>query len=1049
MDQVLPPLRIALKASKFFHSLLMALLITLAGGCNSQPQPSGDRQPNAADPSNSAASNQPLPEQPAKPQPAKPQPASSESADNLGPSETFTTRLASATQLIRDGKPDAAAAILQQLLIAQPNNPAVIFQLASGYAQQDQLSAAVELLDRIDTSQAEAYLAAQGQSADWCLSLKRYTDAERRYRTVLKFAPTATPALRNLAYLYNRQGRRFEAVQLIHELCRAGDVRQDELHAMISVPSAMYDDPQQTPKINQRPYWPIGPGANARRLYNQQRYAEALEMLDEGFAEQTIDLATATLYGRIASSALDDQRITLWASKHSEAWTASPDYWVAMGIQCLNQQRFREAVRCFAETIKRDPTDLQAISLIRQALIALGEDDLAHRWNQHWRANREVLRVSNQISAADQPNADLAGDLADRLLALNRPLEAVLWKTIEASQRKVGQQFFQQLNHQHQQIVSSKTCFPSLKQRLCDMPIDSYPLPDLDALFPERESTLHGRQPEAQPIEPDSIASSQNAPAIVFADVAQSRGLNQAYTFADTQRSDGFAIYEIMGSAIACIDVDLDGWCDVYFGQGGTEPPIVSGGSHNQLFRQVDHAFVETSHQSDSACNDFTTGLTVGDWNQDGFPDLALAVLGNEQLLINQGDGTFRTMALNHDDDPWHLPASMAMGDINGDQLPDLFQVGYVEDKQLARRPERDSNRQITEALSPHQYRAAEDRVWINRGDGSFQQQALPANNGSHKTGLGVLLGPLAGTGTNQVFVGNDQHQNQLWQWKPAANADAVDQWIESATLLGCGFSSTGAGTASMGVAAADYDRNGLLDIHIANYQDEASSLFMQQSGSFRDRIVAAGMDVDSRLVLGFGCQPIDADNDGWIDIAVTNGHVENLHQAGQPFEQPPQLFRNLAGQFRLSAVEPAAGYWNGKYVGRAMATADVDRNGKLDLLISHLDVPVALLENQTQSTNHWAQFSLIGTTDERSAVGTRIQIKLGADQQTHALLGGSGFLSSNQGLIHAGLGRHESIDQLEVFWPSGQREVLTDLASDRHYQIIQGQGLQALPTAR
>jgi tetratricopeptide (TPR) repeat protein len=842
---------------------------------------------------------------------------------------------------------------------------------------------------------------------------------------------------------------------------------------MISVPLAMYDQPPadklqddaspedasqtnapqrveetQARSVGERPYWPIGPGATARRLYNQQRYSEALELLDEGFANPQIDLATATLYGRIAASALDDQRIAAWGSKRSDSWAASPDYWVAIGIQCLNQQRFREAVRCFAESLKRDTTDLQAISLIRQALIALGEDELAHSWNQHWRANREVLRVSNRISAADQPDPELFGNLSDRLLALNRPLEAVLWKTIQASQLHLGQDVFKQLNSQHQQIVSSESGFPSVQQRLCGMQIDDYPLPDLGQLFPRRNPPTPGLQPEQPPSSVGTIASQPDLVPIAFANVANQRGLKQVYEFADSQRTDGFAIYEIMGSAIACLDFDLDGWCDVYFGQGGTEPPVVSGGGQNQLFRQVDHAFVDLSQPSGSALQDFTTGVAVGDWNQDGFPDLALAILGNDQLLINQGDGTFRSTELNRNDDPWHLPASMAMGDINGDSLPDLFQVGYVEGEDLARRPERESNGQVVEALSPHQYRAAEDRVWINGGDGTFQQQELPATNGSYKTGLGVLLGPLSEPGINQVFVGNDQHQNHLWQWDPAEESGESHPWIESATLLGCGFSYTGAGTASMGLAAADFDRNGLLDIHVANYQDEASSLFMQKSGSFRDRIVAAGMDAESRLVLGFGCQPIDADNDGWVDIAVTNGHVENLNQVGQPFKQPPQLFRNLAGQFRLSDVGDPSGYWEGRYVGRAMATADIDRNGKLDLLISHLDVPVALLENNTMSPNHWVQFSLVGTTAERSAIGTRVTIHGGNAEQTHVLLGGDGFLSSNQRMIHAGLGTRKLIDRVEVFWPSGQREVFTGLASDRHYQIIQGQAIQTLPSA-
>jgi ASPIC and UnbV/FG-GAP-like repeat len=193
-------------------------------------------------------------------------------------------------------------------------------------------------------------------------------------------------------------------------------------------------------------------------------------------------------------------------------------------------------------------------------------------------------------------------------------------------------------------------------------------------------------------------------------------------------------------------------------------------------------------------------------------------------------------------------------------------------------------------------------------------------------------------------------------------------------------------------------------------------------------------------LVLGFGTQSIDFDNDGLLDIVVTNGHVEDEAQSPAPFRQLPQLFRNMEGRFELIEVTDTSGYWSSKYLGRGLARIDFNRDGRMDCVITHLEAPTALLINQTDSQNHWLQLQLVGTQSERDAIGARVHVKAGNSSSFHWVTAGDGYLCRNELMLPIGLGQATQVEELSIEWPSGITQTIRDIPIDRRLLIIENQ---------
>lgn len=930
--------------------------------------------------------------------------------------------LQQAGDLASKGDFESALPLLQRLLLVNPDDVEVLFQTALMHAGCGSLSEAIDCLEGIPEDHPEAGIPALGQSADWCLKLNDFDGAIDRYERILAIDSRLTRARRQLAYLLNRQGRRHEAAVHVRELCRQGDVRQDELQSLIVLSDAMLSDPAGVAK-GELDYTPIGVSGEARKLFTERRYAEAASVLRDAVAGGQVPPSVVAFYGRAAAEAQDDEAFRWWFARTDETTRQYAEYWSAVGTYLASEREFSAATRAFLESLDRDPTDFITMNRLLQALKMQGRNDEYEKWEGRWKSLHEILLDSNELSDSASPDPVLIEELAARLNALDRRLEAVIWKSIEAYYRQAPKEAFSHWNAERQSMVSAGKGFPDRRARLCDVALDSYPLPDiqLDA------STVANSDQENTVTAVARDAS--------FRNVAKNVGLNHAFELTGEKIESGFAMYHQAGGGVAVLDYDRDGFPDLYFAQGSAAPPEFVSNESNLLFRNVDEKLLNITEYAAVADRLYTVGCTTGDWNQDGFPDLITANIGANHLWINNGDGTFNKSVLDGSDDLQRMPASVAMADLNSDSLPDVFEVNYIQDASIGRLPARDADGAVIEAVGPADFDACSDRIGINDGRGKAVFRKMTDRESDTHKGLGVVIANLDGRPGNDVFVGNDKSANQLWVRDPNQGI-----WSDIAVVNGSALSSGGAGTASMGIACGDFDRNSLLDLHIANFQNESVCLYLNRGSFFQDRASQYKLGVPSRAVLGFGSQTIDYDNNGWLDIAVTNGHIDNYKKMSGPFRQMPQLFCNLGTRFELLSVNDGSGYWNQAHLGRAMATLDYNRDGLTDIVLTHIGETSALLKNETSDAGHCLQLELAGCLSERDAIGAKVQVQYANEVSTDFVVAGDGYLCSNESVLTFGLGESDRIDRLSIEWPSGVRQEFLDLEVDQRWLLVEGQ---------
>ncbi|MEM8668785.1 MAG: FG-GAP-like repeat-containing protein [Planctomycetota bacterium] len=923
-------------------------------------------------------------------------------------------------QLLENGDIASAEQKLKALLVRDPADAEVIFRLATLVAGRGDLAAGVELLESIPVDHPDAGLPALGQSAEWCFALDRFRDAEDRYKQILAVVPDAKQVHRALAYLYNRQGRRHEAATHLYALCQQADVLQDELHALIQWSDAMYTPPGTPVAASERPYYPIGPEAEARRLFMEYKYQKAVDVLRESVVAGEQPSAVVALFGRAAAEAQDASAIEWWLANVDSSMQKHADYWAANGLLLSAENRLEESGRALIEALARDPTDFRSISRLRSVMESLGFKDEAIRLEERFKILESIARTNNRIVDASSPDVQAMTRMAELLDSVDRKLEASLWRLLAGFHQQLPQEELQKINTQWSAASVEWNSEAAISARICRLDRDQFPLPKLESL--QKSGSAKGIlvTPNRKQLVPAS-----------FVNRADQVQLSHTYQVAGAAQPRGFSVYQSVGGAVAVLDFDLDGLPDLYLAQGGCDPPSFVGESSNQLLRGLVDGTVDVTEVAEASEQRYSLGVTAGDWNQDGFVDLVIANIGTNTLLINNGDGTFRREAIDNRDDKNVMTTSLAMGDLTGDHLPDLFEVNYVDDPQISKRPKRNSAGDVTETLMPKFFQPGLDRLIIGNAEGSPTFMDMGKIETDAKAGLGVVVSDFDHQPGNEVFVGNDVYANQWWRRE-------VDHWVDAAKITGCAYGFSGAKTASMGIASGDFDRNGWLDFHITNFQGESVSHYLNQQGMYQDRNVQFGFSDVSQSVLGFGAQAIDYDNDGDLDLMVTNGHIEDSIASSAPFQQPAQFFVNRGDRFELAKVDDPSGYWSANHLGRGLARVDWNRDGLSDVVVTHLGEPTALLINQTETENHWLQLKLRGVKSERDAIGARVELQIADQTITEWVMAGDGFFCRNEPVLNFGLGIERTVEQITIYWPSGMSQVIRGLSADHRFLIVE-----------
>ncbi len=544
-------------------------------------------------------------------------------------------------------------------------------------------------------------------------------------------------------------------------------------------------------------------------------------------------------------------------------------------------------------------------------------------------------------------------------------------------------------------------------------------------------------KPAADPLQAETTSPFLDKTRALGIDFPHQRGASEAKHLVET-----------MGSGCALLDYDGDGWLDVLLINGGATPDSlpVEQRSH-ALYRnrgegRLEEVTGETGLDRPTA---YGMGVAVSDYDNDGDLDLYLTTFGPNRLYRNNGDGTFSdvTQAAGVAGAEWS--ASAAFLDYDRDGSPDLYVVNYL-DAAFERNPPCEM-KGIRAYCHPRHFAGVSDRLYRNRGDGGFQDVSRSSGilNPQGK-GLGVVAADFDGDGWVDLYVANDSVRNRLLR-------NRGDGTFSDRTLFsGTGYNSKAQAEAGMGVDAADYDGDRLLDIFVTNYDVETNALYRYEGNwLFGDERWTSGLARRDRFLLGFGAGFFDFDNDGDRDLLVVNGHVVDNIEKIQPdlsYAQPDQLFENRRGQF----FEHGAFYeWSSQEprVGRGASLGDIDNDGDIDVLISNSGAQPALLINQVGARKNWIQLQLVGTDSSRDAVGASVSITTAEGVQTDQVTGGGSYLSASDLRVHFGLGKAAVVEKIKIRWPSGAEDVLENIRANQTLRVTEGQTCLPKPRRR
>jgi tetratricopeptide (TPR) repeat protein len=539
-----------------------------------------------------------------------------------------------------------------------------------------------------------------------------------------------------------------------------------------------------------------------------------------------------------------------------------------------------------------------------------------------------------------------------------------------------------------------------------------------------------------------------------FVDEAAARGL--VFTF-ENGRSEEHQLPETMSGGVALLDFDGDGWLDVYAVQGGPFPPTGAPPPFGDRFfrNRGDGRFEDVTAASGLAAlpGGYGHGVAVGDYDNDGRPDLFVTRWRSYALYHNLGGGRFEDATARAGlagDRDW--PTSAAWADFDNDGDLDLYVCHYLkwdaEHPTLCEYPDRSKPGYMH--CDPASLPALADHVFRNDGGLFVDVTAQAGIVDLDGRGLGVLATDLDDDGKVDVFVTNDMSANHFYR-----NLGGF-QFAEQATEAGLAGSAEGGSLAGMGIACGDLDRDGRIDLAVTNFYNQATTFYHNHGGGmFSDRSAATGLAAATRQLLGFGLAAIDANNDGRLDLVQANGHVTDFSPSS-PYEMPAQLLLgDSSGHFR-DVSERAGPPWQVPRLGRGLAVGDIDNDGRMDVLIVGQGAPVALLHNrQALTAGHFLTLALEGVTSNRDGVGARVTVTAGGRSQVTMRFGGGSYQSASDSRLHFGVGPSQRVDLVEVRWPSGRRGTYEGLKAEAGYRLREGDptpspltGLAAAPAA-
>lgn len=858
-----------------------------------------------------------------------------------------------------------------------------------------------------------AFVTARMLEADLALRDLDAPRAEAIAREAAELAPRAPEPRRRLIFLLSTQQRPAEARDALWDLYRiVGDPRllvDLVLEATKSEADARGIGPEVDQYLGRTPADPFLRRARGLARLWAGRPGEALEDLRAA--------ADALIDDPLGRFALAECRLQLGQPvRVPEDLGAEPDggtpadrarWWVFRGRLEEAAGRPADALSSFLRAVELDERSHEARFRLAEALARSGDSGGAAARRAEAEAIRrrdDALRkrFTHLRSHGYASDAGLFLQLADQCRDAGLGAEARAW-TEQA--RKLDPT-------RDMAVASSDAPYPFPLSRPRRAGGGGLPGP-----FPPSESRLA-----------EAPGSPTTSEAVVLRDIAAEAGLDFTY---DHGPRDDLYLADTMGGGVALLDYDGDGRLDVYFVNGCRIPfDRADAPRPNRLFRNLGGwKFEDVTARAGVGGLGYGMGATVADYDGDGDDDLFVTGIERAILYQNNGDGTFRDAtdaAGVACQGLWSTAAGF--GDLDGDGDLDLMVVTYVEDDPAVPRACRDHAGKPIHC-SPGQYLAQPDGLFRNEGDGTFSDVGASSGIAAAENGrgLGLAVADLDGDGRLDLYVANDASRDFFFRNRGGMLFEELGE------TAGLAYDGSGHATASMGVAAEDLDGDGLVDLFHTNFLNEPNTLHRNLGGGmFADATLAARLAAPSVAVTGFGVAAEDLNNDGYLDLFVANGHVDDQPWVNSPMAQRPLLFLGgEGGRFELADSSSSSPYLGRPVVGRGVAAGDLDGDGKVDLVVVHRGAPAALLRNETPG-GHAIEIDVRGAVGQGTPIGAVVTVETAGRVQVRPLTSGTGYLSQHGSRLHFGLGAADSVDRIEVRWPDGTSRTFPDAPANR-----------------
>jgi enediyne biosynthesis protein E4 len=519
-------------------------------------------------------------------------------------------------------------------------------------------------------------------------------------------------------------------------------------------------------------------------------------------------------------------------------------------------------------------------------------------------------------------------------------------------------------------------------------------------------------------------------------------------TFRHTSDPDKKYIVESMSGGVILFDYDRDGWLDIYFPNAPSVALMKKGElSRSALYHNNhDGTFTDVTDKAGVGKPCFAMGGAVGDYDNDGWPDLYVTCMGGNVLYHNNGDGTFTNVSKSAGVTDGRWSTGAAFGDYDGDGHLDLMVVNYVDlnldDLPAFGKAANCKFRGMDVQCGPRGLKGSGDSLFHNNKDGTFSDVSKVAGvadpNGYY--GMQVIWADFNNVGRPDAYVSNDSTPKFLY--KNEGNGTFSEIGLESGTAV----DEDGSEQASMGIAVGDYNHTGRPSLYVTNFSDEYSVLYRNDGNwNFTDVSYKSGVAVPSLPYVKWGAAFVDLDNDGWLDLIAATGHVYpqvDTLPTGVRYREPRILQMNQGDGTFCDASAHAGPAITEPRASRGLAYGDLFNDGQIDIVIGDMDGTPQILRNHGIAGNHWVSFELAGTKSNRMGIGARLKLVAGGMTQTDEIHSGGSYLSQNDTRVHFGLGKATKIESLEIHWPSGKVEAIKNLEVDRFYHVLEGQGM-------